>query len=117
MAAGDGIEILGTPGDRFEEILTPEALQLVATLQRDSGGKRAELLAARLPPKSRWSVATNCSASGVRISSNRSPGTPRISMPSPAAMSRSSAAPEYGVDASPLPQRRSKRGVLKTTDR
>ena len=34
MAAGDGIEILGPPGDRFEEILTPEALQLVATLQR-----------------------------------------------------------------------------------
>ena len=31
MAAGDGIEILGTPGDRFEEILTPEALHLVAT--------------------------------------------------------------------------------------
>ena len=47
MAAGDGIEILGSPGDRFEEILTPEALQLVATLQRDFGGKRAELLAAR----------------------------------------------------------------------
>src|SRR5262245_31570467 len=47
MAAGDGIEILGTPGERFEEILTPEALQLVATLQREFGGKRAELLAAR----------------------------------------------------------------------
>src|SRR5499427_2085960 len=47
MAAGDGIEILGPPGDRFEEILTPGALQLVAMLQRDFGGKRAELLAAR----------------------------------------------------------------------
>jgi malate synthase len=47
MAAGDGIEILGPPGDRFEEILTPEALQLVATLQREFAGKRAELLAAR----------------------------------------------------------------------
>jgi malate synthase len=47
MAAGDGVEILGAPGDRFEEILTPEALQLVATLQREFGGKRAELLAAR----------------------------------------------------------------------
>ena len=47
MAADDGIEVLGTPGDRFEEILTPEALQLVATLQRDFGDKRAELLAAR----------------------------------------------------------------------
>ncbi|HKA94725.1 MAG TPA: malate synthase A, partial [Streptosporangiaceae bacterium] len=47
MAAGDGIEVLGPPGDRFEEILTPDALSLVATLQREFGGKRAELLAAR----------------------------------------------------------------------
>src|SRR5262249_61261086 len=47
MAAGEDIEILGPLGDRFEEILTPEALQLVATLQREFGGKRAELLAAR----------------------------------------------------------------------
>src|SRR6516165_5054096 len=47
MAAGDGVEILGAPGDRFGEILTPEALQLVATLQREFDGKRAELLAAR----------------------------------------------------------------------
>jgi malate synthase len=47
MAAGNGIEIIGPPGDRFEEILTPGALNLVATLQRDFGARRAELLAAR----------------------------------------------------------------------
>jgi len=47
MAAGNGIEIIGPPGDRFEEILTPDALNLVAMLQRDFGAKRAELLAAR----------------------------------------------------------------------
>src|SRR5215468_3665658 len=47
MAAGNGIEIIGPPGDRFEEILTPGALNLVAMLQRDFGAKRAELLAAR----------------------------------------------------------------------
>src|SRR6516165_12402159 len=47
MAAGNGIEIIGPPGDRFEEILTPGALNLVAMLQRDFGARRAELLAAR----------------------------------------------------------------------
>src|SRR5262245_51124919 len=47
MAAGKGIEILGPPGDRFEEILTPDALQLVATIKREFGGKRAKRLAAR----------------------------------------------------------------------
>src|SRR5580700_10002894 len=47
MAADDGIEVLGPPGDRFGEILTPDALGLVAMLQREFGGKRAELLAAR----------------------------------------------------------------------
>jgi len=47
MAAGNGIEIIGPPGDRFEEILTPDALSLVAMLQRDFGARRAELLAAR----------------------------------------------------------------------
>ena len=47
MAAGNGIEITGPPGDRFEEILTPDALNLIAMLQRDFGARRAELLAAR----------------------------------------------------------------------
>ena len=47
MAAGEGVEIIGPAGDRFEEILTPDALHLVGTLQREFGGKRAELLAAR----------------------------------------------------------------------
>src|ERR1700719_2245108 len=47
MAAGNGIEIIGPPGERFEEILTPDALNLVGTLQREFGARRAELLAAR----------------------------------------------------------------------
>src|SRR6201997_3214137 len=47
MAAGNGIEIIGPPGDRFGEILTPDALNLVAMLQRDFGARRADLLAAR----------------------------------------------------------------------
>jgi malate synthase len=42
-----GVQIIGPRGDRFDEVLTPEAIGLVAALQRELGGRRAELLAAR----------------------------------------------------------------------
>ncbi len=47
MSYGDGIEVSGPVRDRYEEILTPQALDLVALLQRELGPRRAELLAAR----------------------------------------------------------------------
>ena len=47
MAAGKGVEIIGPPGDRFDEILTPGALDLIVSLHRELGGRRASLLAAR----------------------------------------------------------------------
>ena len=47
MAAVDGVEITGPRGDRYDEILTPDALRLLASLQRELGPRRAELLAAR----------------------------------------------------------------------
>ncbi|MGJ6960781.1 malate synthase A [Streptosporangium sp. G11] len=43
----DGVEIGGPIQDRFDEILTPEALTFVATLQREFDGRRLELLEAR----------------------------------------------------------------------
>jgi malate synthase len=43
----DGVEITGPAGPRYDEILTPEALALIATLQRELGPRRNELLAAR----------------------------------------------------------------------
>jgi malate synthase len=43
-----GVEIAGPSGDRFDEILTPEALDLVARLHRELGARRRELLAARV---------------------------------------------------------------------
>ncbi|MFJ2031019.1 malate synthase A [Streptosporangium sp. NPDC087985] len=43
----DGVEITGPSHDRFDEILTPEALAFVATLQREFGARRLELLKAR----------------------------------------------------------------------
>jgi malate synthase len=47
MAAVDGIEVLGPPGDRFEEILTPAALGLIAVLHREFDDRRKNLLGAR----------------------------------------------------------------------
>jgi malate synthase len=43
----DGVQVTGPAGDRYEEILTPQALSLIAALQRELGPRRAELLAAR----------------------------------------------------------------------
>ncbi|MEU8378097.1 malate synthase A [Streptosporangium sp. NPDC048865] len=43
----DGVEIGGPMQDRFDEILTPEALAFLATLQREFDGRRLELLEAR----------------------------------------------------------------------
>ena len=45
--ASEGVEITGPQGDRYDEVLTPEALDLIAALQRELGARRAELLAAR----------------------------------------------------------------------
>jgi malate synthase len=42
-----GMEITGPLLDRFEEVLTPQALELVAALQRELGARRRELLRAR----------------------------------------------------------------------
>jgi malate synthase len=47
MPGTDGVEITGPSGDRYDEILTPGALGLIAALQRELGPRRAELLAAR----------------------------------------------------------------------
>jgi malate synthase len=42
-----GVEIAGPSGDRFDEILTNGALDLIAMLHRELGARRNELLAAR----------------------------------------------------------------------
>ncbi|MEE2042891.1 malate synthase A, partial [Nocardiopsis tropica] len=47
MGATHGVEITGPLHDRFDEILTDEALALVAELHRTFEGRRQELLAAR----------------------------------------------------------------------
>jgi malate synthase len=47
MTTPAGIEITGPMGDRYDEILTPEALELIADLHRSFDGRRKELLDAR----------------------------------------------------------------------
>src|SRR4051794_13500372 len=42
----DGVEITGPLHDRFDEVLTPEALTLLATLHRSFDGRRRERVAA-----------------------------------------------------------------------
>jgi malate synthase len=42
-----GVEIAGPAGAQFDEILTPDALDLIAALHRELGARRLELLAAR----------------------------------------------------------------------
>ncbi|XVQ13394.1 malate synthase A [Spirillospora sp. CA-255316] len=56
MAAPEGVEITGTLGDRYDEILTPDALGLLAALQREFGGRREELLRARAERQRRLSA-------------------------------------------------------------
>jgi malate synthase len=43
----DGVRILGPSGERFDEVLSPEAVAFVAALHREFGHRRAVLLAAR----------------------------------------------------------------------
>ncbi|HEX2027556.1 MAG TPA: hypothetical protein VHF25_06105, partial [Nitriliruptorales bacterium] len=47
IAGVDGLEITGPVGDRYDEVLTPRALELVALLHRELNGRRLERLAAR----------------------------------------------------------------------
>ena len=44
----NGVEIAGLSGVRYDEILTPEALDLIGVLHRELGQRRRELLAARV---------------------------------------------------------------------
>src|SRR4051794_41984433 len=47
MSTVDGVEITGPMGPRFEEVLTPQALELIARLHRELNGRRMERLRAR----------------------------------------------------------------------
>ncbi len=48
MAGTDAPQVMGESRERFDEVLTPEALAFVADLQRRFGARRSELLQARV---------------------------------------------------------------------
>ena len=47
MPGTERVEITGPYGDRYDEILTPQAIDLIAALHAELGPRRSELLAAR----------------------------------------------------------------------
>src|SRR4051812_50017919 len=47
MAGSDAAKVVGPSGDRYDEVLTPEALAFVADLQRTFGTRREQLLGLR----------------------------------------------------------------------
>ncbi|GAB2491306.1 malate synthase A [Nocardiopsis aegyptia] len=59
MGATHGVEITGPLHDRFDEILTEEALDLVAELHRTFEARRQELLAARRTRQDQVSAGTD----------------------------------------------------------
>jgi malate synthase len=59
MSYGHGVEITGAIKDRYDEILTPEAVGLVVRLQRELIPRRAELLAARARRQQEISAGAN----------------------------------------------------------
>lgn len=50
----EGIEIIGTPGPRFEEVLTPPALEFVAKLHREFEAERRKLMDYRDVRQNDW---------------------------------------------------------------
>ena len=43
----EGIDVTGAAGERFDDVLTPEALDFLAALHREFDARRRDLLAAR----------------------------------------------------------------------
>jgi malate synthase len=56
LSVPSGIELRGAVEDRFEEVLTPDALEFVAELERRFGGRRRELLERRAARRQRLSA-------------------------------------------------------------
>ncbi len=59
MTYGHGVEITGAINDRYDEILTPQAVDLLVKLQRELIPRRAELLLARARRQQQISAGTN----------------------------------------------------------
>src|SRR3984957_5785383 len=82
-----GVEIAGPSGSRYDEILTPEALDLVGVLHRELGQRRLDLLAARAERQQELSAGGTLdfltSTEGIR-----SDTTWRVAPPAPGLVDR-----------------------------
>ena len=83
----EGVEITGPMGDRFDEVLTPEAVSLVAALQRELGARRAELLAARVTRQVELSAGGMLDFLGATQAIRDDPGW-RVAAPAPGLVDR-----------------------------
>jgi malate synthase len=83
----DGVQITGPDGPRYSDVLTPEALGLVATLQRELGGRRAELLAARVVRQRELSAGTDLDFLPGTAAIRADPGW-RVAPPAPGLVDR-----------------------------
>jgi malate synthase len=83
----NGVEIAGPSGPRYDEILTPEALDLVGVLHRELGQRRRELLQARARRQDELSAGANLdfltSTEGIRGDSSW-----RVAPPAPGLIDR-----------------------------
>ena len=85
--ATDGVEITGPKGDRFDEVLTPEAVGLVAALHRELGGRRTELLAARAARQQELSAGATLDFLAATQAVRDDPGW-RVAAPAPGLVDR-----------------------------
>ena len=74
--------------DRYDEILTPRALSLVAALQRELGARRAELLAARAARQEELSAGRDARLPARRPRRSATTRTWRVAPPAPGLVDR-----------------------------
>jgi malate synthase len=86
-AMPSGVEIAGPSGSRFDEILTPDALSLLALLHRELGPRRRELLDARVARQQELSAGGTldflASTEGIRADTSW-----RVAPPAPGLVDR-----------------------------
>src|SRR5215472_5614306 len=87
MSEANGINVSGPPGDRYDEILTAEALDLVVLLQRELGARRRELLAARAARQQELSAGAMLEFL-QETASVRADGSWRVAPPAPGLVDR-----------------------------
>lgn len=82
------IAVVGPDGDRYDEILTPEALDFVARLDAEFAGRRAELLVARAQRRERLARGEESLGWLAQTASIRADGSWRVAGAAPGLVDR-----------------------------